>query len=364
MGVQADPGASRRVLAAGPIVSGEGAPRDTAAALRARAEAAERDGDWPAADAAYAALFDAAVRERRLPQAADALRGQARVRQQEERYDEADEFACLSLEIAERNGLRQAAARAVNTCAAIRYLQREYGEARRLFEAALERALDVGDDVLIGWTCLNLGVLANIRGDLREARTRYLEGVASFVRSGNKQNAAQVYNNLGMVCADLQEWMEAEVCFDRGIEIADRLADVPLLAALYANRAEPLLRLRNLAKARESLDRAEQLAAHVDARGTLAEVARFRGMAARAEGGLAEAEAEFERALAIARGAGMELEEAEALREVGDLRRLLGDEEGALQALQRARELFARCDAQADAERVDQMIGEPAHAAA
>lgn len=338
--------------------------RETATVLRRRAAQAEREGDWLAAGDAYAALFDAAVREGRLAEATDALRGQARVRQQQDRFEEADEYAWLSLEIAERNGLPQAAARAVNTCAAIRYLQRDYVQARRLFEAALERALDVGDDVLIGWTCLNLGVLANIRGDLREARTRYLEGIASFVRSGSKHNAAQVYNNLGMVCADLCEWMEAEVCFDRGIEIAGRVADVPMLAALYANRAEPLLRLRNLARARESLDQAERLAARVDARGTLAEVARFRGMAARAEGNLGEAESHFERALAIAREAGRELEEAEALREIGDLRRLLGDEGAAVDALQRARDLFARCGAQADAERVEEMIGPALHIAA
>ena len=331
--------------------------RESAAALRTRAAAVEREGEWSAAGAAYAALFDAALRERDLAGVADAARGQARVLQQEERFEEADELAWLGLEVAERNGLRQAAARAVNTCAAIRYRQRDYAEARRLFEAALERALDVGDDVLIGWTCLNLGVLANIRGDLREARTRYLEGIGSFVRSGNKQNAAQVYNNLGMVCADLREWMEAEVCFDRGIEIAGRIHHVPLLAALYANRAEPLLRLGNLGKARESLDRAEELAARVDARGTLAEVARFRGMAARAEGSLGDAIAHLERALAIAREAGRQLEEAEALREMGDLRRLLGQEDEAVDALRRARGLFTRCGAQADAERVDEMLG-------
>lgn len=337
---------------------------DTAAALRARAAAEEREGDWAAAGATYARLFDAAVRIRDLGGAADAVRGQARVCQQEERFDEADEFALLSLEIAERNGLRQAAARALNTCAAIRYRQRDYAGARPLFESALERALDVGDDVLIGWTCLNLGVLANIGGDLREARTRYLEGIASFVRSGNKQNAALVYNNLGMVCADLCEWMEAEVCFDRGIEIASRIHHVPQLAALYANRAEPLLRLGNRGKARESLDRAEELAARVDARGTLAEVARFRGMAARAEGNLGDAAAHLERALAIAREAGLQLEEAEALREMGDLQRLLGREHEAVDTLERARDLFDLCGAPGDAERVEEMLGQRTAAAA
>ena len=327
--------------------------------LLARATALERAGDWPAAGEAFRALFDAAVRGGDAAAAADAARGQARILQQEERFEEAEEAAGLSLEVAERNGLRQAAARAVNTCAAIRYLRRDFAASHRLFAQALERALDVGDDVLVGWTCMNLGVLANIRGDLREARTRYLESIGSFVRSGNKQHAALVYNNLGMVCADLREWLEAEVCFDRGTEIAARISDAPLLAKLYANRAEPLLHLGNVEKARRSLDHAEQLARRVDARGTLSEVARFRGLVARAEGSPEEAEAHLARALEIARAAGLQLEEAEAARELGALWRALGRDGEARATLERARDLFRHIGADRDAERVEEELAEP-----
>ena len=348
--------------AAGPRALPDPAP--DLEALQARAAERERAGDWAGAAAAFGAVFGAAARAGRLEPAADALRGQARVRQQEERLDEAEELAELSLEISERAGLGQAAARAVNTLAAIHYLRRDYAGARRLFEAALERALDLGDDVLTGWTCQNLGVLANIRGDLREARTRYLEGIGSFVRSRNKRNAAQVYNNLGMVCADLHDWMEAEVCFDRGIEIAGRLSDVPLLAKLYANRAEPLLRLRDFGRARASLDQARSFAARVDARETLADVARFRGMLSAAEGEAEEAAQHFRSALSIARAAGLALEEAEALRELGVFERSRGRHADGRAALQEARAIFVRLGAERDAERVDELLAGAGRAAA
>lgn len=316
----------------------------------------ERQGEWRAAGEAYAASFEAALAEGDLAGAADALRGGARALHHEERYEEAEELAGLSLEIAERGRLPRAAARAVNTLAAIQYLRRDYATAHDLFEAALERALDVGDDSLVGWTCMNLGVVANIRGDLREARTRYLEGIASFVRSGNKRDAALVYNNLGMVCADLAEWLEAEVCFDRGIEIARRLADVPLLAKMYANRAEPLLRLGETGRALGSLDEAERLAGPLDARGTLADAARFRGMVEVARRDYAAAERHLGRAASLARKGGLELEEAEALREAGDLHRTLGRHRRARRALERSLLLFRRLGADADAARVEAML--------
>lgn len=324
--------------------------------LHGQATALEREGDWPAAGSVYEVLFREAVQLRDPAMVVEALRAQARIRQHEGRLEEAEEFAELSFETAERNGLAQAAARAVNTRAAIHYLRREFGPATALFEVALERGLDVGDDVLVGWTCLNLGVIANIRGDLREAWSRYLEGLGSFVRSGNEQNAALVYNNLGMVCTDLHEWLEAEICFVRGIEIASRLSDQPLLAKLYANRAEPLLRLRRMEEAHESLDRAEQIADRMDARDTLSEVARFRGMVARSEGRLGEAEAYLQASLEIAQGAGMALEEAEALREIGELARATGDEERRRQVLERAYRLFVGIGAKQDAARVGAML--------
>lgn len=316
--------------------------KETAAAL-------ERAGRWDEALAAYAGVFGEAIRTRAREPLVDALRGGARVLQPLQRLEEAEELADLSREIAERLGLPGAAARAVNILAVIRYLQRDWAGAVRLYEEALGLALSAGDDASVGLTCQNLGIVHNIQGNLREARIRYLESIGSFVRCGTVANAMLVYNNLGMLSSDMEEWLEAEVYFSRGIELAEQERNTPLLAKLFANRAEPLIATGQIDVARASLGRADELARSIDAHDTLADVARFRGSAAAAEGDLAAAAEWLERSVAIADRAQLRLERAEAERELARLRWSEGRREEAKELLRGAETVFRSLAAERDA---------------
>jgi tetratricopeptide (TPR) repeat protein len=334
---------------------------DSAASVESllqQAAALERSGDWETADGVYARCFSRALEDRRPDAMADALRRQAEVRRRRLRGTEAEELAWLSLEIAERHALETEAARALNAVAIIRYATADFDEARRLFEAALARARAVRDGDLVGLACQNLGVLANIRGELHEARSLYLESIASSVRSGDRPTAMLVYHNLGMVCGDLGDWLEAELYFDRGIDLAERVGNLPLLARLYLNRAEPLIQLSEYGRARKSLARAAALAEQVRDPEVLAAVERFTGVAARLEGDLAGAERHLERALALASEAGAELERAEATGGLATVRGLQGrpDEERAL--LEEARAAFAGLGAVREAERMQARLRE------
>ncbi|MBV9773055.1 MAG: tetratricopeptide repeat protein, partial [Gemmatimonadetes bacterium] len=200
------------------------------AELSEEAAREERLGHWDASAQLYARLFRSSLGDGEPVQAVNALRGQARVRREQGRYEEAAELADLSREIAERHGLMQEAARAVNVLGITRFSEGNWADAELLFEHTLQLAMDVGDDELVGLVCQNLGVLANIQGKLREARIHYLESIGSCVRSGSKRNELAIYNNLGLVCSDLREWMEAELYFDRGIEIAERSGDLAQIA--------------------------------------------------------------------------------------------------------------------------------------
>jgi tetratricopeptide (TPR) repeat protein len=267
--------------------------------LSERAAQEEGLGRWDAAARLYALTFRASVMDRDLGAAADALRGQARVRNHQRRHEEAEELALLSLEIAERNGLPQAAARGV-----IRYSTGDWAGARPLYAQALDLALDLGDDDLAGLACQNAGVIAHLRGELYDARTLYLESIGSFVRSGNSVNCMNAYHNLGIVSVYLGEWLEAEVFFSRGIEIGERTSNAPGLARLYMNRSHPLIQVDELSRAIATVARAEEEATTVEDRATLADVERFRGMLARMEGRVADAELRLARALAMAEGEG------------------------------------------------------------
>ena len=268
--------------------------------LSERAAQEEGLGRWDAAARLYALTFRASVMDRDLGAAADALRGQARVRNQQRRHEEAEELALLSLEIAERNELPQAAARALNVLGVIRHSTGDWAGARPLYA----QALDLGDDDLAGLACQNAGVIAHHRGELYDARTLYLESIGSFVRSGNSVNCMNAYHNLGIVSVYLGEWLEAEVFFSRGIEIGERTSNAPGLARLYMNRSHPLIQVDELSRAIATVNRAEEEARMVEDRATLADVERFRGMLARMEGRVAEAESHLSRALAMSEGEG------------------------------------------------------------
>lgn len=316
----------------------------------------ERAGRWEEARQAYSAAFRHAVQARSPGHLVDALRGGARVLQPLLRFEEAEELADLSREIARRHELLESAARATNTLAVIRYLQRDWAAAKRLYEEALALALEVGDDASVGLTCQNIGIVQNIQGNLREARIRYLESIGSFIRCGTPANAMLAYNNLGMVCSDLHEWLEAEVYFSRGMELAGQEGNAPLLAKLLANRAEPLIATGQIGSARESLGRAEEVARSIDAHDTLADVARFRGSAALAEGDLSAAAEWLERSIAIADRAKLRLERAEAERELAQLRWSEGKREEAKALLRGAQAIFRSLAAERDAAMTTELL--------
>jgi tetratricopeptide (TPR) repeat protein len=317
----------------------------------ARATEEEQLGHWSAAARLYAAAFRSATLARRVEEAADALRGQARVLIREERYEEAEELAGLSMEIAQRAGAWRSVARAVNVIGTIYYSLQNWETSREHFRRAVELALDLGDDELVGLACQNAGVIAYGLGDLREARTAYLESIGSFVRSGNSINALHAYNNLGIASAELNEWLEADVFFARGIEIAERLSHTPMLARLYGNRAEPLIEIGAFDQAEESLEGAERAATAVNDRVALGVVWRWRAALARLRRDFPEAERRVDRALSFATEP--TLERAEILLELGDQHAEQGRFAEAEDAYLRSRKLSSSLAAAAQLREAD-----------
>jgi tetratricopeptide (TPR) repeat protein len=332
-------------------------PEEDARILAQRAGEVEGLGQWNEAARLYALAFRASVLNRDITAAADALRGQARVRNHERRFEEAEELAQLSLAIAERNGLHQSAARALNVLGIILHARGDWEQASQYFPRALEMALDLGDDDLAGLACLNAGVIANSMGKLREARTLYLESIGSFVRSGNSANAMMAYNNLGAASVDLREWLDAEVYFSRGIEIGERLSHSPLLARLYANRAEPLIRAGELARARATLLQAEKAAAAVGDRVGLATVYRYQGWADAMEGNVESAERHLEAGLrTAAEDPSLALERGRILQQLARLRQQQGRLAEARELYVNAQEIFTSLGAEQDAQSMNNLL--------
>ncbi|CAN5799577.1 hypothetical protein BH23GEM6_BH23GEM6_02620 [soil metagenome] len=188
------------------------------------------------------------------------------------------------------------------------------------------------------------------------ARALYLEAICSWVRSACPSVAATIYNNLGMVCADLEEWMEAEMHFLRGIEIAERSGQPLQLAHLVTGGAEPLIRMGEFETARASLVRAEALATELQDSKILADVFRFKAMIARLEGEYDEAESHLTRALEITEAARTEQELGEALEEMARLRWATQRRGKARMVLREARRVYRSVGAEQDVARLDSTL--------
>lgn len=313
----------------------------------------ERDGEWADAKACYESAFQEAARLAEVGTASLALLGVARVHLQACAREVAEEVASLAIHVASAGGHAIGAARATNLVGVIRHQHGEWRLAAESYHRALDLARDAGDDELIGAITQNLGVICNSLGDVREARALYLEGIGACVRGRSAQMAASSYNNLGLVSADLGEWTEAEVHFLRGIEISERLGDRALCARILTGRAEPLVRTGEFERARRSLSHAEEIARDLGDAKSLADIDRYRGMSARLQGRALEAEDHLDRAIATAREAKLELEEAEALEELARLRESQDRLGAARIVLREARRLYESLGARRDLDRVE-----------
>lgn len=318
------------------------------------AEAAEQRarGEWAAAEAAFESIVAAAVQARQTAVIGQALVGRTRVLHQSGRVDEATELAELACALAERCGLPGTQARALNILAVISLQRQEWDEARRLLERALEGAYRVRDDELVGAIATNLGAIRNIQGDLVEARIHYLESIGSNVRCEARAQLVMAYNNLGMVCSDSGEWMEALVYFGRALEIAIEEDDQSLIALLQVNQAEPLIETGELGSALATIAAANATATRLGNLAIQADAHRFLGRISRIRGETDEAERYLEQSLRVAEGAGLELHGAEALEEIALLHLQRYEHDAARRAFRDAESRYAALGAARDLARI------------
>jgi tetratricopeptide (TPR) repeat protein len=316
----------------------------------------ERAVEWEQARTAYGRAFAASLAEGTVRGMADATRNAARILRELGRLDEAEEQAELSLEIATRGALPRETARAANILGTILHVQGGIHQAAALYESALDWARDVRDDEMIGLLCANLGVVANIRGDLRCAFEFYLESIAAAVRTGLVPMSVLAYNNLGMLASDVHEWMQADLIFHRALELAEELGDTTVTTTLLLNRAEPLIQVGELDVAERVLDRAEGMAERIQNVREMAEAARFRGMLARRRGDEAGASGHLGRSLLLATRAGLRLERAEALEQMALLHHDAGRADAAHTHLAEACSEFFAAGATRDCGRCRELL--------
>jgi putative nucleotidyltransferase with HDIG domain len=298
-----------------------------------------------------AAHYDAAimVAERVDDRAAlsDALRRLAVVRFR--RQDVAGGRACCdrSLAIAQQLGDVVLAAEALNTLGGAELEAGAFEAACERFERAIALA-GFRSPALRARIEQNLGIIANIQGDLDRASTHYHRALEAFRDVGDDRGCAIVYHNLGMVSADRQEWDAAERYYGRSLAFAESIGDVHLRASCLLNGTEVLIARQRFDDARRNAEMALQIFDRLGIQRTKTEAYRVLGVIYRETGRLVLAEARLRMALDLAAETGNVLAEAEASRELARLYQDQGRNQEALRLLNAAHRLFRRLDARID----------------
>ena len=287
---------------------------------------------------------------------AEGLRRLAVLRHHRAESDQARALCRRSYELACRLGAEVLAAEALNSLGAMNLASGAPEEATKLFQEAL--TLGGGSWELRARVEQNLGILANIRGDLDEALARYQRSLQAYHRAGNQHGCAIAHHNLGMVSADRGLLDEAARYFQESRALAARCGDRYLQGLCLVNHAEVAVARQQYEGARENAEEALAIFDQLGARRAKADAYRVLGMMYRDTGRPEQAEARLRTAIDLAAGAGAVLNEAEAARELAILCQSLDRNQEALRLLNLAYERFRRLDACADLIHVGGKVAE------
>jgi putative nucleotidyltransferase with HDIG domain len=339
-----------------PGQAGPRAPVRPAADLLHEARARERAACIPEAIKCYEAAIAAARRTEAWAVLAEALRRLAVVRIQRNESATARELCRRSHRVACDAGNDVLAAEALNTLGGIDVKTGAIEDARKNFLQALERGGQSRE--LRARVEQNLGVLANIQGDLGEAVEHYERSLEAYRASNDEHGCAIAYHNLGMVSADRHELDEADRYFQQSSEIAARAGDVHLQGLCLVNHADVHLARGRYEEARRNAEAALAIFDQLGSATDKAEAYRVIGMMYRETGRPALAESRLRSAIELAVSAGSVLNEAEASRELALLFQTMGRNQDALTLLNTAHRLFGRLDARVDLVNVGGRVAE------
>src|SRR6266705_2163795 len=324
---------------------GVGATRRGVDALD-EARSRERAGCIPEAVERYEAAIAAAEQRGEHTVLAEALRRLAVMQHHRSESERARALCQRSLDVAQQIGNDLLAAEALNTLGGLDLATGSLEDARRTFLQALE--LGGASRELRARVEQNLGILANIQGELREAVARYERSLEAYRHCGDEHGCAIAYHNLGMVSADRGRFHAADCYFQEARGLAERVGDLHLRGLCLVNHAEVDVMRQRFEDARQKAEDALAVFDHIGARDAKAGAYRVIGMVYRETGRPALAEARFLAAIELAVAAGSVLGEAEGSRELAILHQAMGRNQDALGVLHVAHGLFRQLDARAD----------------
>jgi putative nucleotidyltransferase with HDIG domain len=318
-----------------------------------RAEAFEKTGQWQSAIDVCERLFRHSWEAGRADDLIEALIRLGLLYVAQNDRELASEYFELVVDISRLTGDYQRGARGLNGLGVLKQRSGDIDGAEHLFRAAKKLATNVRDERTIGDIELNLGIIANIRGELDAALMHYSEALESYDRISNQHRAIRVLNNLGMLHTDMHNYSEAAITLEQALSKCREIGDVEVEGIVLTNRTELLLALGDLEGARASCDEAYEISSKLQDGQLKADALKSYGVIYRSTGKPNLAEAHLHQAITLAAELDFPLIEADANRELALVLRALNRNREALQALNRAHSLFTVLQAKQEQADID-----------
>jgi diguanylate cyclase (GGDEF)-like protein/putative nucleotidyltransferase with HDIG domain len=273
------------------------------------------------------------------------LRWIARSYEVDAHYDAAADCAEAAVAAAELGDDRNALGHALNVLAVAKWRLGELSVADQLFHEALSRGTSATDPRLQVDVTTNLGSLAKIRGDFREALRHYQSALALGRTHSLLDNILGTLNNLALTNMELGRLEAAEEALSEALTIANALGGLSFRIQLEVNFAQLQIERGDLAEAKRRCDRGMALAEHLHDSRANGEAEAVYGVIARESGDLATAEVHLVRARDIALESGDLSLEGKVNGELAELFGRLGRNRETLQALNRAHGCYTKLSA-------------------
>ena len=229
------------------------------------------------------------------------------------------------------------------------YARGDYARARELYDSV--RAIGGAPDVR-GKVLLNLGVIANIEGDMATAERHYRRARDAFAEAEDVFGQAQAHHNLGKLHADRLEWDDADAAYAEALRLCGDNYDRELVGLVTMDRSELACSMGRYADAVRLCDSALAIFDEIGAEVLRGTALRWKGRALRELGKYQLAERALTDAMRIAHRAQAKLLEAESMLELGSMLALSGDQAAARKWLNRALEVFLALGATREADEV------------
>jgi len=324
-------------------------PGRPAADLLYEARAQERAACIPEAVERFEAAIATAERTGERTVLAEALRRLAVVRHHRNEAAAASELCHRSYTVACEQGNDFLAAEALNTLGGLDLRSGKLEDARAHFLQALARGGQAPQaPELLARIEQNLGILANIKGEIEAAVSHYERAVKWYLATNDEHGCANAYVNLGIAHTDLRQYDWADSYLSKSLEIAQHAGDLYLQGLCLVNLAQARFERARYEEARRNAEAALSIFDQLEDRSGKSAEYRTIGAVYRETGRPALAESRLRQAMELAVSAGSILNEAEASRELALLMQAMGRNQDALTLLNTAHRLFRRLDARVD----------------